>query len=55
MSRLIIDPEEMDKRKDYDVIASKNMVGEGAPIYDSMSMEEEAQQLQDLELPEAYQ
>lgn len=55
MSHLPIDPEEMGKRKDHDLIASKNMVGEGAPIYDSISAEEEIQQLQEDPLPESYQ
>ena len=28
-----IDPEEMAMRKDLDVIASLNMIGEGGPVY----------------------
>ena len=52
MSRLPIDPEEMAKRTDEDFIASLNMVGEGAPHYDTYKLTEE---VEESDLPEAYQ
>lgn len=52
MSRIPIDPEEMEKRRDEDVIASLNMIGEGTPNLDSITIEEE---IVEFDLPETYQ
>jgi len=51
MERLPIDPEEMARRHDEDYIASLNMVGEGAPIFDARAKEQDKVE----ELPETYQ
>ena len=39
-----IDPEEMAMRKNLDVIASLNMIGEGGPVH---NLEEEKEETQD--------
>ncbi len=55
MNRLPIEPEEMAKRNDADVIASLNMLGEGAPVFDSYIHKEQENNPDELDLPEAYQ
>lgn len=55
MNRLPVDPEEMANRTDADVIASLNMLGEGAPIFDSYFYRELEKELEDPDLPETYQ
>ncbi|MDI2589800.1 MULTISPECIES: hypothetical protein [unclassified Psychrobacillus] len=35
-----VDPEEMAMRKNWDVIASLNMIGEGGPVYNFEEKEE---------------
>lgn len=52
MSRSPVDPEEMAKRQDEDLIASLKMIGEGAPHYDSLEKYEEGEET---DLPETYQ
>ena len=55
MNRLSIDPEEMANRNDADVIASLNMLGEGAPVFDSYIQQEYEKKRDELDLPETYQ
>ncbi|SER66533.1 hypothetical protein [Psychrobacillus sp. OK032] len=38
-----IDPEEMAMRKNWDVIASLNMIGEGGPVYNLEEDKEDKQ------------
>ncbi|MCZ2259205.1 hypothetical protein [Sporosarcina sp. G11-34] len=51
MERVQIDPEEMARRIDRDFIESLKMIGEGAPVYDSVFEEE----VEEKELPRDYQ
>lgn len=56
MNQFPIDPEEMALRQDLDFIASKQMIGEGAPSYDSFNYNEDSDaEDEERELPRAYQ
>lgn len=56
MHQIPIDPEEMALRQDLDFIASKEMIGEGAPSYDAfMYNEDDEAEGDERELPRAYQ
>lgn len=56
MNQIPIDPEEMALRQDLDFIASKEMIGEGAPSYDSFNHKEEHDSDdEERELPRTYQ
>lgn len=57
MNHNSIDPEEMEKRRNEDYIASLKMVGEGSPRYDPIEGKEDVEEMQDGhdKLPETYQ
>lgn len=50
-----VEPEEMEKRRNKDFIASLKMVGEGAPVYDSIEEDWEEEVKEERKLPRAYQ